>query len=211
MVHFRYLPLFARLCLLWICLLAGCTSAALPTPAALERPEAGTRIEPPRAVADFTLTSHTGAPFSLSDVRGQVVLLYFGYTFCPDICPTTLAELVRVKHHLGPLAEHLEVVFISVDGQRDTPEVLARYLPAFDPDFIGLTGTEREIRKIGVDYGLFFEVQEVEGTSADYLVDHSAGSYLIDQEGRLHTIYPYGTPAKVISTDIRNLLEEAGN
>ncbi|NJN67272.1 MAG: SCO family protein [Chloroflexaceae bacterium] len=209
MVHFRYLPGIIGLWLFWL-LLSGCTPSAAPTPAAQERPSAGTRIEPPRAVADFTLTSHTGAPLSLSSLRGQATLLYFGYTFCPDICPTTLAELVRVKRSLGPLADRVAFVFISVDGPRDTPEVLARYLPAFDPDFIGLTGTEREIRKIGVDYGLFFEAQKVEGTSADYLVDHSAASYLIDPEGRLHTIYPYGTPAEVIATDLRAMLGEPG-
>jgi len=189
--------------------LVGCArTEPPPPPPSVPPPSAGTDIEPPREVADFTLTSHTGDPLSLSDLEGSPVLLYFGYTFCPDICPTTLAEFVRVKRLLGDDADQVHFVFVSVDGERDTPEVLARYLPAFDKDFIGLTGEENIIRKIGADYGLFFQKQDVSGTSADYLIDHTAASFLIDSERRLRTIYGYGTPADVISQDIRDVLNE---
>lgn len=176
-------------------------SSAPPPP-----PTAGTRLEPPRTVANFTLTSHEGEPLSLSDLEGKIVLLYFGYTFCPDICPASLADFVHVKRNLGEQADQVAFVFVSVDGERDTPDVLARYLSAFDPQFIGLTGEEQEIRKIGVDYGLFFEKVEVEGTSADYLVDHTAASFLIDSERQLSVIYAYGTPPEVISNDILTFL-----
>lgn len=173
-------------------------------------PTAGTRIEPPREVADFTLINQDNIPTSLSDFRGKPVILYFGYTFCPDICPTTLAELVYVKRNLQEHGKGDDVTFIfaSVDGERDTPEVIKPYLAAFDEDFIGLTGTEKELRKIGVDYGLFFEKSQVQGTSADYLVDHTAATFLIDAEGRLHTVYAYATPADVISNDLLTLLNQ---
>ncbi len=195
--------------ILSILLMAGCAVAQEEEPPidSIPPPSQGTRITPPREVADFTLTNQDGQPMSLSDFQGKPVLLYFGYTFCPDICPTSLAEFVRVKRNLGDSADKVAFVFVSVDGERDTPEVIKRYLANFDPDFIGMTGTEKEIRKIGVDYGLFFEKSQVEGTSADYLVDHTAASFLIDQQRRLHTAYAYGMPAEVISEDILALLD----
>jgi protein SCO1 len=189
-------------------LLASCTKAQEEVlPETIPPSSQGTRITPPREVADFTLISHTGTPMSLSDFRGKPVLLYFGYTFCPDICPTSLAEFVRVKRNLGDRAGDFTVLFISVDGERDTPEVVATFLSNFDKEFIGMTGTEKEIRKIGVDYGLFFEKKKVVGTSANYLVDHTAASFLIDQQGRLHTVYGYGMPPDVMSEDILTLLD----
>ncbi len=209
---------FPCLLVLWISilfLLAACTGAAEQEPTSapiddipFQPPTQGTRIEPPREVADFTLTSSDSTPIRLSDLSGKPMMLYFGYTFCPDICPTTLAELVRVKRNLGEQGDDVSFVFISVDGERDTPQVIKTYLAAFDEDFIGMTtDDEQTIRKIGVDYGLFFEKRKVEGTSADYLVDHTAATFLLDSEGRLHTIYGYGTPAQVISDDILAMLE----
>ncbi len=194
-----------------ILLLAGCAGQApTPTPVSVAPPSQGTRIEPPREVADFTLTSHEGKPFSLSDLRGKPVILYFGYTFCPDICPTSLATFVRVKRGLAEeqMSDEAAFVFVSVDSERDTPQVLARYLSAFDEGFIGLTGDEQMIRKIGVDYGLFFQKSEVEGTSADYLIDHTAASFLIDPQGRLSIIYPYGTPYDIIRDDLLTVINK---
>jgi protein SCO1/2 len=201
--------------MLSVAMLAGCTLFAEEPgedePIPISRPSQGTQITP-RKVEDFTLTNQDGEPFTLSDVRGKPVLLYFGYTFCPDICPTSLAEFVRVKRGLeqddAGKGDQVAFIFISVDGERDTPEVIKSYLAAFDPDFIGLTGDEQDIRRIGVDYGTFFEKNyDVEGTSADYLVDHSAASYLLDQEGKLTTIYGYGTPPEVIIEDLRAMLD----
>lgn len=188
-------------------LLAGCGGLGAPAAggSADETPQ-GARIDPPRELTDFTLTSQDGTPVSLSDLKGKPVLMFFGYTFCPDVCPTTLAEFVHVKRNLGEEADRVAFVFVSVDGERDTPEVLARHLSAFDKDFIGLQGEEATLRQISNDYGLYYKKNEVEGTSAAYLVDHTAASYLIDPEGRLHMIYPYGTPPEVMTADVRELL-----
>lgn len=200
------------LILLTSVVLSGCGDAAGETSTVLETDinvPIGTYIDPPRPLTDFTLTTHTYESLSLSDLRGRVVVLYFGYTFCPDVCPATLADFVHVKRDLGDAARNVAFVFVSVDTERDTPEVLARYMPSFDSSFIGLQGDERTLRRISSDYGLFYERRKIAGTSAEYLVDHTAATYLIDTEGRLNVIYPFGTPPETISADIRNLLPAA--
>lgn len=169
-------------------------------------PTAGTRIEPPRALNSFTLTNQDGEPMGLEDFKGKPTIIYFGYTFCPDVCPTTLADVVRVKRELGDQADQVNFVMVSVDGERDTPEVLKLYLSNFDESFIGLTAPPSEIRKISPDFGVFFQKNEVAGTSAAYLVDHSAALYLVDAEGRLHTIYGYGIPPEVVLADVQAML-----
>jgi protein SCO1/2 len=199
----------ATLTLVGILSLSACSSAAAPA-AIVDEPleQQGTPVEPPRQLTDFSLPSSTGETLSLSDLRGKLVLVYFGYTFCPDFCPMTLADFARVKQELGAQADQVTFMMISVDSERDRPEVLARYMSAFDEDFIGLTGDTRTLRRIGPEYGLYYEVREVEGTSAAYLVDHSTPSYLIDKEGRMRMIYSHGTPPEVISADIQALLAE---
>ncbi len=202
----------ALLVLVSTTLLTGCGSTASTAPdtsdAVFDLPTEGTPIEPPLELTDFTLTSHEGTPLSLSDLQGAPVLLYFGYTFCPDICPTTLAEMVQVRRELGEQADEVAFVFVSVDPERDTPEVLQRYLSAFDETFIGLSGDETTLSKISGEYGLYYEKRSVEGTSADYLIDHTTKSYLVGSDGKLHMIYSYGMPASVIAADIRAMLEE---
>jgi|YNPBryunderm2012_1023409.scaffolds.fasta_scaffold12506_2 protein SCO1/2 len=188
-------------------LLAGCARPA-PGPAPESSMEQGTRIEPPVQLSDFTLPSSLGRDLSLSELRGKPVALFFGYTFCPDVCPMTLSELKRVKAELGADGARLQVVFVSVDGARDTPEVLARHLAAFDPDFIGLQGDDATLRRIGPEYGLYYKRHTPEGTSAAYLVDHSSATYLIDAEGRLRIVYGFGTPPEAIIAGVRELLKE---
>jgi protein SCO1 len=166
--------------------------------------DGSTAIDPPRDMPDFTLTSHTGEPISLSDLRGRVTLMYFGYTHCPDFCPTTLAEFKQIKEALGDDAENVAFVLISVDGSRDTPEVLNEYLSRFDAGFIGMTGEEGAVEQIGTDYGLHVEKLPGSGGNAEeYLVDHAANVYLIDPQGRLTTIYMYGTEPEVIIEDVQ--------
>lgn len=187
--------------------LAGCGTGD-PQAGPTATPLPGTVLDPPKDVGDFTLTSHTGAPLSLSDLRGKAVLLFFGYTNCPDVCPTTLAEFKRVRRELGADAERVAFVFISVDGARDTPERLAAYVTAFDPSFIGLTGDEATLRTIGKDYGLFFQRVSYETSQTNYLVDHTASSFVVGPEGRLRIVFPYQTDPAVIAQRVRALLAE---
>lgn len=188
-------------------LVSGCTAPAT-TSQQTSTVNQGTVIEPPVELSDFTLPSSEGRDLSLSELRGKPTLMFFGYTFCPDVCPTTLSEMKRVKTALGADAEQVQVVFVSVDGERDTPEVLKRYISNFDPSFIGLQGDEATLRRIGKEYGLFYERREVEGTSAAYLIDHSSATYLLDAQGRLRLLYSYGTPPDVLASGVTQLLSE---
>jgi protein SCO1/2 len=184
--------------------LAACGSTdgdSSPTPTPLP----GTVFDPPIEVADFTLTSHTGEPFRLSDLRGKVAMLFFGYTNCPDVCPTTLAEFKRIKALLGDDADQVAFVFISVDGARDSPERLAAYVRAFDPDFIGLTGTDAEIRAVAQDYGVFFQRVDYDNPE-NYLVDHTASSFAIGPDGRWRAKFSYGSDPAGIAAQLRRLL-----
>ncbi len=156
---------------------------------------------------DFTLVDHTGKTRRLADFRGKVVVVFFGYTHCPDVCPTTLAELKMVKEQLGPDGERVQVLFVTVDPERDTQDVLARYVPAFDPAFIGLRGDAAATAKVAKDFKVFY--QKVRGSRPDnYSVDHTAGSYVFDPDGRLRLFARQGNPANLAS-DIRLLLRPA--
>jgi protein SCO1/2 len=151
--------------------------------------------------------SSTGEPLSLSDLRGKVVLVYFGYTFCPDACPTTMAQLKKVPPALGDNAEDVQVVMITVDPQRDTPEALREYLAAFDPSFIGLTGTEDEIRAAASPFGIYFAAHEGSAASG-YLVDHTSAVTAIDKAGYARLVFPHETPGEDIAADVRQLARE---
>ncbi len=196
----------ALLVVLLASLLAACGGSDGPAePTATPLP--GTVLDPPKEVADFTLTRHTGQPMSLSDLRGKAVMLFFGYTYCPDVCPTTLAEFKRVKQQLGADADRVAFVFVSVDGARDTPERLAQYVTAFDPGFIGLTGPEADLRRIAQDYGVFFQRATYDDAQTGYLVDHTASSFVVDPEGRLAIVFPYQTDPAVMVQRVRALLK----
>ena len=166
----------------------------------------GVVIQSPQQAADFTLMSSKGEPMSLSDFRGQYVMLYFGYTFCPDVCPTTLNDLKRMMEALGPKrAENVQVVMVSVDPERDTAEQLGSYLPYFDPSFLGMTGTVEEIQPIASQFGIFFERHE--GTSAaGYLVDHTAVVTVVDSKGYVRMVFPYGTSGEDMAADMAYLM-----
>ena len=162
-------------------------------------------IEPPRPMPDFTLTNQHGERMSLSDLRGRYALLTFGYTHCPDVCPLTLNEFRRVRETLGELASEVAFIFISVDGQRDRPEVIRRYFAARQLEgMIGLTGDEADVRRLGGDYGLAFERG---AEAAGYLVNHTAGSFLLDGEGRWVMRYSFGVMPSLIADDLKALLD----
>ncbi len=153
----------------------------------------------------FELTGDGGEPIALDDYADKVVLLYFGYTFCPDVCPASLAELAEAATLLDAAdREQLQVLMVSVDPARDTPEVLRDYMDYFDDSFVGLTGSEEEIASVADSYNVFFQAEE--GTAATgYLVDHWAGVYVIDR-GQLIGSFGFGTPAAEIAADVREWL-----
>lgn len=152
------------------------------------------------------LTDHTGRRVSLADFKGKVVVLFFGFTHCPDACPTTLAELGAVARELGPDAERLQVLMVTVDPQRDTPEILRQYVPAFHPTFLGLHGTPEEIAATAKEFKVHFQKQPL--STAGYTMDHSAGTLVLDKAGRLRLFGQYGIGAKPLLHDIRLLLAE---
>ena len=157
---------------------------------------------------DFTLASAAG-PVSLADFRGKVVLIYFGYTWCPDICPLNLSYLTMALDRLSPPERGLvQVLFISVDPERDTPERLSKYTGHFAPDMLGLTGTPQKVAHIAALYGVAYRRAEIEDSAIGYAVDHSAFTYLLDGSGRLRRSLEHATPPDRIAAAIRLLLKE---
>jgi len=167
----------------------------------------GSVLEPLQLAPEIRLTNFDGQPFQLSEQRGKVVLIFFGYTSCPDVCPTTLAEFRKVFAELGPQAAQTRVVFITVDPERDTPDKIAAYVTIFHPDFWGLTGSQAELETVYKAYGVFREKQE-SSSAAGYLVSHTATVYVIDKQGNLRLTFPYGLGWEAMFKDIRYLLQE---
>ncbi len=159
-------------------------------------------IDPPEALPDFTLMDTQGNPVRLSDYRGRLVVMYFGYTYCPDFCPATLIDYREIKRDLGELAEEVVFVMVSVDPERDTPELLARYMARFDPDFVGLTGTPEAIRAAADAFNVYYEIEPHE-PGAYYSVGHTASKFLVDREGRLTTVFSFGTRTETVIENIR--------
>ena len=180
-------------------LLLGCGDKALPFKA---KPVADTP-----AAANFTLTDQSGHARSLSDFRGKVVSLFFGFTHCPDICPTHLARQAEVMRQLGPLASNVVVLFISLDPERDTPDALKAYMDAFDPRFIALSGSPEETAKIAKQYKIFWQKTPLPGSALIYTIDHTTNSIVIDQQGRARLIVPHEMPAADVTHDLKLLIE----
>ena len=149
------------------------------------------------------LTDHTGKPRRLEDFRGKAVVLFFGFTHCPDVCPTTLAEIANAIKELGPDADRVQVLLVSVDPERDTQESLAKYVTAFDPRFLGLRGDLAATRKVAGEFKIFFEKRK-QGES--YTVDHSAQTYVIDAQGRLRLLVRHDRITQDLAADLRTLL-----
>jgi protein SCO1/2 len=166
----------------------------------------GSLIDPPIQAADFSLTDTNGNPFRLSDQKGKIVLVFFGYTHCPDVCPVTLSQYKQIKQQLKNQAEDIRFVFITVDPQRDTIEAMRRYVPNFDPQFIGLTGSPEQIEQVKQSYGVYSENNPAD-EQGNYLVDHTARIYLIDQQGNWRLTYPFGMETGQIVSDLQHLLQ----
>jgi len=156
---------------------------------------------------EFVLNAPDGKPRSLADFRGKLVVLFFGYTHCPDVCPTTLADLAAVMKQLGADASRVQVLFVTVDPERDTPEVLAKYVPAFDASFLGLSGDPAATQRAAKEFKIFYE-KRPGGAPGAYTVDHSAQSYVLDSQGRLRLFVRQDRIAQDLAEDLRTLLKE---
>ncbi len=156
---------------------------------------------------DLPLTDQFGKERSIKDFAGKVVVVFFGYTQCPDVCPTSMSELAEVKRSLGADGDKLQGIFVTVDPERDTPEMLKGYMASFDPSFIALRGTPEQLVAVAKDFKIYFK--RVDGqTPTSYTMDHSAGSYVYDTKGRLRVYHRYGAGAQSLAADVRALLDE---
>lgn len=154
---------------------------------------------------DFRLTDHTGKPRTMADFRGKAVAIFFGFTQCPDVCPTTLSEMKQAMQLIGKDSDKLQVLFITIDPKRDTPTLLSQYVPSFNPSFLGLYGDAAATAKVAKDFKIIY--REVPGKTPDsYSMDHSAGTLVFDPQGRLRLFMNYGLTADKIAADIKRLL-----
>jgi len=156
---------------------------------------------------ELNLADHNGKPRTLADFRGKVVTVFFGFTHCPDACPTTLAEMAQVAKALGPDADKLQVLFVTVDPERDTPQVLKQYVPSFNPAFLGLYGDAETTARAAKEFKVFYQKQPAK--DGGYSVDHGAGTFILDRKGRLRLFAQYGQAATTMLHDIRLLLAGA--
>ena len=168
----------------------------------------GTTISPPLPVSDFSLETADGEAFELGDQKGKLVLLFFGYTSCPDVCPITLGTFKQVYERLGANAQNVRFVMITADPERDTPDKVAAYAARFNPEFIGLSGSREKLEAVWKELGVFVEKQD-SGSAAGYLVSHTASVYVLDQSGRLLMTWPYGTSAIDMANDITQILKQS--
>ena len=156
----------------------------------------------------FALTDHHGQPRSLKDFAGKVVVVFFGFTQCPDVCPTAMVELASIKQQLGAEGSRLQGIFISLDPERDTPDVLKAYMANFDPTFLALRPTLEQLPGVAKDFKIYYK--KVEGrTATSYSMDHSAGSYVFDTRGNLRLYSRYGSGVEALVGDIRQLIKAA--
>lgn len=182
-----------------VALLAACS------PASEEASYFGTDITGADFASGFKLTDHHGEIRQLSDYQGKVVALFFGFTHCPDICPTTMADLAAAMKLMGGNSDEVQVLFVTVDPERDTPEVLAQFVPSFDSRFIGLTGTTEEIDQVAKAFKIFYARQQEAGQTG-YSFDHSAGVYVYDRQGKIRIYLKYGQKPVEIAHDLSRLL-----
>lgn len=188
-------------------LFAGCTALALFTACQPAPPPAfqTTDITGAAFARDFSLTDHHGQPRTLADFKGKAVALFFGYTHCPDVCPTTLGDFATALQQMGPLAQQVQVIFVTLDPERDTPAVLKQFVPAFNADFLGMTADADGIARVAKEYKVVYQKTAVQG-AGDYLLDHSAGTYVHDPQGRIRLRMAYGSTPDAIAHDLTLLL-----
>ena len=194
--------ILSLLCVLLALTLSGCGVAGLGEEEATYH---GTHLEGEQEQQTFTLIGADGQPVDITDYRGKLVVMYFGYTFCPDVCPLTMAKLADAREQLGEDAEDVQVFMITVDPERDTPQRVQEYVQRIDPSFIGLGGEPEQLTEIATKLGIFAQKQP--GSEAtDYLVDHTSSVLVLDQEGMLRLVLPFDLTAEQVADDLRNLL-----
>jgi protein SCO1/2 len=175
---------------------------------AVEAPFNGGAITPAITLPALELQRADGGRFTTADTRGRLSLFFFGYTSCPDVCPTNMARATQVRRLLGPQADQLDIYLITVDPERDTPAQLVQYVAGFDPAIVGLTGTNDELAQARVPFGAVMHRRETPGSALDHVMDHTASIYLVDQASQLRLAYqPRATPAEM-AADVRRLLED---
>jgi protein SCO1 len=191
----------AFVCALAVAALAGCERAG-------NQPSfQGVDITGADYARQLALTDADGKPRTLGDFKGKVTVVFFGYTQCPDVCPTTMAELAEVKRSLGPQGDKLQGVFVTIDPERDTPALLKSYLHNFDPGFVALRGTPEQTQAAAKEFKVFYA--KVPGKAeGSYTMDHTAGSYVFDTQGRVRLFERYGAGPKALSSDLQRLLNE---
>ena len=167
----------------------------------------GSLIDPPVPAGEIQLTNQDGQPFSLSQQRGKVVMVFFGFTNCTDVCPVTMAQFKQVKDALGTQAQDVVFVFITVDPHRDTQPILKAFVNRFDPSFIGLTGTDQQLEQVYTSYGVYHEISH-DQHGANYDVQHSSITYMIDKYSNWRLTYPYGTETASLVSDVEHLVAE---
>jgi protein SCO1 len=182
-------------------LAAGCDRVSAP----VKTPFHGIDITGSPMGGEFHLTDHTGKARTLADFRGKVVVIAFGFTQCPDVCPTTLADLAIAMKQLGSDASQVQVLFVTVDPQRDTPALLAQYVPAFHPSFIGLGGDDAAVAKAAKDFNVYVQQRPGKAPGA-YTVDHSTQVYAFDRQGRVRLVFAFGTAPSAVASDLKILL-----
>lgn len=170
----------------------------------------GAILDPPSPAPEVELTDASGSPFRLSEQRGGITLLFFGFTNCPDVCPTALADMAAARRKLGGDAEKIRVIFITVDPARDTPDRLSRYVTAFDPSFTALTGSEEALQAIYKAYGVAAIKRELPNSALGYTMDHTASVYVIDQKGQWRAMLSHGSAVDDVVSDLRYLLRTGG-
>jgi len=178
--------------------LAGCQPAPPPSFKA-------TDITGAAFARDFKLTDHNGQVRTLADFKGKVVAVFFGYIHCPDVCPTTLSDFSAALQQLGPRAGQVQVIFVTVDPQRDTPALLKQFVPAFNPGFLGMFADAETLKALAHEYKVVYQKSSVK-SAEDYLIDHSAGTYVYDPQGNLRLLMRYGSSPETIAHDLKILL-----
>jgi protein SCO1/2 len=168
----------------------------------------GTAYDPPQPAKDFSVNNDTGRSFTLSQQRGSITLLYFGYTYCPDVCPATVAIMQQVFDQLNASSDDIHFVMISVDPERESPETVDDYMRRFHPDFIGLWVERHQLDVIQEDYGIV-AIREPSENPDTYLITHTARVFLIDQDGNLRAHYPFGSIPEDFIADLTYLLEDS--